>query len=635
MKLVTIIPFLKTLTTETLTYFSGKEVSIGDIVVAPLRNKHIEGMITNVEEVSTQKGDVKDAEFHLKKIKEVRGTSVFLPSFITSCELIKDYFVANTGQLLNTLIPNVLLAYYEDLKKEKVNDHIRGPLAREKYAFQAPTEDRLVIYKTYIRESFAKKESVYLCFPTVSEAKYFYDILHKGIEDYSFFLHGSVPKKDFVMSYNSIVSSEHPIVLFSTPSFFCIPRNDFGTIILERESSSSYVSLQKPYLDARIFAEALSYEQNTKIIFADSILRSETIWRTKVGELAEFRPLNFRLPEKEEEEIINMKENTDKDFQIISRKVFQKIKENIQTGKQMILFTLRKGYATTTICNDCGTVVTENGEPLILFEDRERGIRYFKATKSKKVLSAERLCDHCGSWNLIALGIGTQKVYEEVSHIVSKEKIFLLDKEEAGTEKRAEKIVRDFEGTPGSILVTTEMALFYLKKDVDTVAVVSFDSLFNIPHYNIYEKIIDLVVSLNSYTKKSMLVQTRNSDEKILHHIQNRNLLQFYKDDIDHRKQYKYPPFYTLIKVSYESNLQEKTEVVAYLEATYGSYRPVIHERRVGKNQVTITMIIRIERQGWLNRCIAVEGVQDKELLEKLRTLPSYWSIQINPSQLF
>ncbi|MEZ4103385.1 MAG: hypothetical protein R3B55_02425 [Candidatus Paceibacterota bacterium] len=263
MKIVTIIPFLKTLQLETLTYFSGKDVCIGDIVSAPIRKKDVDGIVINVEDASLQKGDIKDADFNFKKIKSVKGSSIFFKSFLDSCEYIKDYFVASTGQILNTLIPAILFANYDEIVKDKIEDHKRGELAREKYAFQAPTEDRLVIYKIHIRESFAKKESVYICFPTISEAKYFYENLSKGVEDYSFILHAGLPKR-FHKKYNSLVKEEHPIVVFSTPSFFFLPRNDFGTIIIERESSRSYVSMQKPYLDGRIFAEVLSYKQNIK-----------------------------------------------------------------------------------------------------------------------------------------------------------------------------------------------------------------------------------------------------------------------------------------------------------------------------------------------------------------------------------
>ncbi|MEZ4211033.1 MAG: hypothetical protein R3B39_01925 [Candidatus Paceibacterota bacterium] len=187
----------------------------------------------------------------------------------------------------------------------------------------------------------------------------------------------------------------------------------------------------------------------------------------------------------------------------------------MQNGSRIFLFTLRKGYATTTICNDCGTVVTENGEPVILYEDREKGIRYFKTIKTKKS-ALKNFVKIAGGWNLATLGIGTQKVYEEVLKIAEKERVFLMDKETVKSEKDAEKIMKAFESTPGSILIGTELAFFYAKQEIENVAVISFDSLFNIPNYNIYEKIIDLIVLLNSYTKKSLLVQTRNPDEKVL-----------------------------------------------------------------------------------------------------------------------
>ncbi|MEZ4114466.1 MAG: hypothetical protein R3B65_03475 [Candidatus Paceibacterota bacterium] len=71
MKIVTIIPFLKTLQLETLTYFSGKDVCIGDIVSAPIRKKDVDGIVINVEDASLQKGDIKERILILK-IKQKR-----------------------------------------------------------------------------------------------------------------------------------------------------------------------------------------------------------------------------------------------------------------------------------------------------------------------------------------------------------------------------------------------------------------------------------------------------------------------------------------------------------------------------------------------------------------------------------
>lgn len=635
MKLVTIIPFLKTLKKETLTYFSGKDVCLGDIVVAPVRKKDVEGLVINIEDISAQKGDIKEAHFNLKKIKDVKGHSFFKKSFLDTCTNVKDYFVASTGQILNTLIPTIVFENYKNLAEPEKYEEKEAETIPEKYAFQAPTEDRLVIYKTLIREAFAKKESVFFCFPTVNEAEFFYDFLKKGIEDYAIFLNPALPKKTFIKNYNKSIQEKHSVIVFSTPSFLFLHRSDFTMFIMERESSNSYVSMRKPYLDARIFIESLCHKERTKLIFADSILRTETIWRTKIKEIEEFQPLNFRLPEKEEEEVIDMREDKDKDFQIIGRKVFEKIQETSEKGEHMFLFTLRKGYATTTICNDCGTTLTKDGEPLILFENPENGERFFKATKSRKKYGADILCQNCESWNLVPLGIGTEKVYEEVSRLLPPEKIFILDKTSASTPKKAKLIIKNFEETKGSVLIGTEMALFYMQKEIDNVAIVSFDSLFNIPNFKIYEKIIDLIFILNSYTKKSILLQTRYADEKILKDIQNRNLVQFYKDDIENRKNFKYPPFSTLIKVTYDAPLRERFEVVSYLTKTYEKYSPIITDTRISQNNTRINMILKIEEAGWSFRNLTTGKIKERALLENLSLLPSYWSIQINPEQLY
>ncbi|MEZ4211032.1 MAG: hypothetical protein R3B39_01920 [Candidatus Paceibacterota bacterium] len=52
-------------------------------------------------------------------------------------------------------------------------------------------------------------------------------------------------------------------------------------------------------------------------------MRTETIWKTRTGELSEFRPL-LDFQKKEEEEIIDMKENKNKRLSNYFKKVFSK-----------------------------------------------------------------------------------------------------------------------------------------------------------------------------------------------------------------------------------------------------------------------------------------------------------------------
>lgn len=638
MKLVTIIPFLKTLQKETLTYYSAKDIKVGDVVKAPVRKKEVSGLVVNVENLSEQKGDIKEADFNLRKITEVLGESIFLPSFLKTTEDVKDYFVASTGQILNTLLPKILFENYESLAKVVKKEIADTAPARENFAFQSPKEDRLVIYKTFIRESFAKKESVFFCFPTISDAKLFHQNLSKGIEKYSFFLSSSAPKKNFIKKWEKITLEDHPIVMFGTPSFFFVPRNDIKNIIIENESSDSYISAQKPYLDARIFAERFAKNQNAKIIYADSILRTETIWRVKEGDvstpsskLAEFQSLNWRLPEKEEEIIIDMSEEKDANFKIVSKEVFEKTQNALDRNENVLLFVSRAGVASTTVCNDCGKTVSQNGENLLLFEDRETGQRFFRGKDSRKIYDAKILCDNCQSWNLVPLGVGTDKVFEEVSKIWPEDKIIILDKISANSEKKAKKIAEEFENSKGKILIGTEMSLRHLEKPIDNIFIVSIDTLFNIPSWNIHEKIARLLTAISSKTKNSVIIQTRYKDEEILQNIRERNLIKFYKNDIENRKKFIYPPFGNVIKVSYESSVKEYKEVKKYLSETYSDWNPIIKESLVGGGKVGITMILKIKRDAWSSYTLKLQ----KDLLENLKILPSYWEIKINPSSLF
>ena len=78
--------------------------------------------------------------------------------------------------------------------------------------------------------------------------------------------------------------------------------------------------------------------------------------------------------------------------------------------------------------------------------------------------------------------------------MINKIKIFKLDKEIAKTTIGAEKIIKEFEDTSGSILIGTEMAFFYIKKKVPFSVIASFDSLWSIPNFKMGERIIHIIL---------------------------------------------------------------------------------------------------------------------------------------------
>ena len=80
---------------------------------------------------------------------------------------------------------------------------------------------------------------------------------------------------------------------------------------------------------------------------------------------------------------------------------------------RIFLYAARKGMASITICGDCGNnvVCLECGSSVVL-HTKETG-NFFLCHRCGERRSAEEVCKVCGSWKLMPLGIGIEKVKGE------------------------------------------------------------------------------------------------------------------------------------------------------------------------------------------------------------------------------
>lgn len=645
MKVTTVIPLAKGIFKDELTYFTSKEVVVGMIVSIPIRKKNIDALVVDVADLSEVKADVKSSNFNLRKINRVKGQSIFSNEFFDATKEIKKYSLGTQGQIIYSLTPNFIFEEYEKIYKPKIEDKPASTKAmagkQEKLLFQAPFEDRLTYYKTFIRESFAQKKSIFICLPTIHELNAFADILKKGVENYTYIFNGTLTSKEQTTRYNKMMKETHSVLIIGTGQYLFIPRKDISVYILERESSPGYKMMSRPFFDVRVFLEIYSKLRGVKLIFADSLLRTETIWRHSEGEFGEISPLGYRI-EPIIDSIIDMKEdisgNTRK-FSVLSNEIKEIIKQNLEHKKHTFLFALRKGLATITTCRDCDTVVLcdKCNSPLILHAiQKNEGPehRIFNCPICKIEKNPYMVCRICGSWNLVPMGIGTELVENEIKKEFPTAPVFRIDKDSIKTPKQALTMVADFY-KQGGILIGTELALFHLTEKVENVIVVSFDSLFNLPSFRMHEKIIQLLIILSSYSEKKVIVQTRFAENNILQPLVIGNLINFYREEIAMREQFQYPPFVTLIKLSYSGKSEDVEQAKSFILEHLADYKPkVFRAMRNKTGLVSINVALKIPRASWLIPAIKLGGSIDHILHSLLSALPQSWTIQIDPEDL-
>jgi len=633
MKIVNVIPLSKGIFKETLSYFTSKDIPVGSIVTVEVRKKNISALVVSTEDAAKVKTKIRASSYSMKKIQGIAIRCFFLPSFIEAAKQTARYFSTTTGEIIGTLTPKAILDGAKKIKTETKRDFPelqKNTVAKnEILVFQAANKERIGTYKGLIREEFARGRSIFFCLPTIQDIETTIPFIEKGIEEFTFMFHSGLTKKEVLSAWEKAATQKHPILIVATGLFFSLPRDDIGTIIVDKESSRGYKTFIRPFFDIRVFAEKFAKSADVRLIFGDMFLRPETIWRANKNEFIELNPLKFRSLSTATQSIVDMKnykkEMAKKSFTLISDELKNLITKTRKNNENIFILTPRRGLSPITICSDCSELVQceRCTTPMTLHKTRADNI--FLCHKCGEKKTAEIKCAGCGGWRLTPLGIAIEGVEEKLKKEFSDIKIFKIDSDSTTHKKRIE-ITNNFFASPGSVLLGTEIAIPYLHKDIDNIAIVGIDSLFAIPDFRIREKIFNLLLTLRAKTLKNFLIQTRNSDEKTFQYVTMGNLLDFYRDEVNQRKEFGYPPYSTLVKITCKGKKSLIDKEMEKLSEILKDYKPSVYPALTpgSKSAYSINMLLKIEMGKWV----------DEKLLKILHSLPPTFIVKIDPGDL-
>lgn len=637
MKIVTVIPIARGIFHDYLTYFSAQELTIGDLVTVPLRQKSVSALVIKLEPLESAKAGLRRGDYRIKKIGQVQARRFLPEATLLAAQAVADYSAAPLGQVLKSLLPKVmLLRGTEQLSgtqaakiqtKSTEQSGAGESIVSEKLAIQDTDEERLSYYKGLIREALAKKESVLVIEPSVSDLLASQAVLERGIDHYTVILHGQMSEKILTENWDRACSDQKPLLIIATPNYLAIPRSDLATIIIDRESASTYRSLTRPYVDYRRFAEALASARYQKLVFGDILLRPETMHRLETRELQAAQAPRQRLPNASHIKLISVTSG-----EIWSNEARELLERTQTTHEHLLLLTNRRGFSPLIICDDCGESVACNncGSPLVLHRARvKQGIQettLFRCHHCGETRTSEEKCVHCDSWRLRALGTGIDRVAKELETLAPERSVFQLDSDQVKSSRAAQALVNKFLATPGAILLGTEMALNYLHDQVTHSIVITVDSMLAVPDFRINERLFNILARLRAITDKELIIQTRQRDNEALSAMARGHLLDFYRREIAERERFDYPPFKVFIKITrvgqaatLRATFQKLTEVLA-------DYDPVIYPslHQPGRGLAELNLLLKLKPSAW----------PDPTLSEKLKSLPSDYIVVVDPETI-
>ena len=402
--------------------------------------------------------------------------------------------------------------------------------------------------------------------------------------------------------------SKAGIILGARSSLF-LPFSNLGLIVVDEEHETSYKQFEpSPRYNARDAAIVLAKIHEAKILLGSATPSLESYFnavQNKYGLVAlNRRHGNVQLPKIE---LIDVKEKQRKKEMKghFSDRMLFLIQEALDAKEQVILFQNRRGYSPVVECKTCGvSPECPNCDVTLTYHKFKHELRCHYCNYQRAMPNS---CGACGSNTLDTKGFGTEQIEMELKVLFPDFKIGRMDLDTTRGKHGYQKIIGAFETKEIDVLVGTQMLSKGLDfENVSLVGILNADTMLNFPDFRAHERAYQMMVQVSGRAGRSkkqgnVAIQTYNPNHQILQQVSTTNYVEMYKEQLQERWQYKYPPYYRLIKITLKHRDYNKVDkgidwLARALQQSFGEFvlgptAPAVSRIR---NQYIKNLVIKI-----------------------------------------
>lgn len=442
------------------------------------------------------------------------------------------------------------------VKQQEIYNEIIDSLESKYLLYGITGSGKTLIYLHLINHYLSEGKTALLLVPEISLTIQTMNFFKNYFKENIAILHSSLSDREKYNEYLKIKRKDVRVVIGVRSAIFA-PLENLGVIIIDEEHSDTYNEYSKnPKYSTKDIAIFRSEYNNAKLVLASATpLVKDYYLAEKTKEYKLLKLLNKYNDLKLNIKIIDLKEN--KTLSYFSKELKEKILEKLKNHEQVILFLNRKGYANYVMCSSCGEVKKcPNCDISLTYYKNDNQLRCSYCEHSEKYIN---FCDKCHEKDLNIMGVGTEKLEEELNTLFKDYKVLRMDMDTTRKKGSYEKIINDFKNHLYDILVGTQMIAKGLDfENVTLVGVINADQSLMIPTYNAIENTYSLLSQVSGRSGRSskqgeVIIQTYNPDNYGILEVVNQDYESFYKKEIDIRKKLLYPPFSNMLTLKVKS----------------------------------------------------------------------------------
>ena len=242
---------------------------------------------------------------------------------------------------------------------------------------------------------------------------------------------------------------------------------------------------------------------------------------------------------------------------IFSRALSAGLRECLDSGNQAILFLNRRGSSSIVQCRDCGYVaVCRRCDTPLTYHAAPTRLLCHQCNYSRRPLTQ---CPECRGSRIRQLGLGTQRVVDEVVGLFPGVRVDRLDSDTARFAGAAGEAVARLASGDTQVLVGTQMVAKGLDiPNVALVGVVLADIGLHVPDFRSGERVFGLLCQVAGRAGRGnapgrVFIQTYDPEHYALRAGANQDYSEMYRQEIESRRRLGYPPFNQLAHIIYQN----------------------------------------------------------------------------------
>ena len=401
------------------------------------------------------------------------------------------------------------------------------------------SRNRWEAYLGLIEATLAASKNTLVLAPEILLARQLHTYLHERLGSMVELYHSGLPEGERGSVWERARQGKTRLIVGTRSALF-VPLTDVGLVIVDEEQDRAYKQDEMlPYYHARFLA--LERGKGGFVVLGSFAPSLEAFHAARSGELKLVRPeesgKGYAV------RVVDMRGEKG----ILSEPLITAIDRTLAAGKRILLGVNRRGYFQATLCKGCG-------RPL---RCEHCGVNLTYHVKRAQLVCrlcgkvyTRMVCPHCGSRALRFVGVGSQRLEEEVKNRFSRARVARIDMDTLRAHPQ-ERDVQQVLAEGADILVSTPMiAKGPIIPRLGLVGAIGIDALLALPDFRAAERTYQYLTGLaGRLAKGEVIVQTHYPDHFAICAVASGDYDRFYEQEIAERRELFYPPFSHLARL--------------------------------------------------------------------------------------